>query len=110
MSKQRNALSPEQAAEIFQYKGKHDFTSDHAASIHLAKKYHVSSKAIRDIWSGRSWLKATFDLWDAGHRPLNNPVGRPAGKKDSKPRKLRRRRSDASSPFMPPTLSSDQQV
>jgi hypothetical protein len=108
LAKQRNTLSPQQAAEIFQYKGKHDFASDHAASSHLARKYHVSSKAVRDIWSGRSWLKATFDLWDAGNRPIKRAVGRPAGKTDSKPRH-RRSLVDGSHLHLTPSSSDEQQ-
>ena len=27
----------------------------------LAKKYRVTSKAIRDIWTGRTWRQFTFD-------------------------------------------------
>ncbi len=60
--------------------------SSHHASVRLADKYHISSKAIRDIWKGRSWLDATFDLWSDEDRPPRRVVGRPKGKKDSKPR------------------------
>ena len=55
-------------------------------SQQLASRYGVSSKAIRDIWKGRSWLEATYDLWDVNDRPALRILGRPKGKKDSKPR------------------------
>ena len=85
----RVVLTNEQAREIFQFKGKHGFASSHSASIFLASKYQVSSKAIRDIWKGRSWLDATFNLWEEEERPLRRSVGRPKGKRDSKPRKTK---------------------
>ena len=66
-----------------------EFYSLHSGSIILAKKYRVSSKAIRDIWNGRSWLEATFDLWDAQERPARKQLGRPKGRKDSKPRQTK---------------------
>ena len=67
-------------------KNKHGCASLHSASIRLATQYKVSSKAIRDIWKGRSWLDSTFDLWDSVDRPPRRTIGRPKGKKDSKPR------------------------
>jgi hypothetical protein len=82
----RIVLTNQQAREIFQLKSGHGFASLHAASIRLASKYGVSSKAIRDIWKGRSWLEATFDLWNVEDRPAKRIIGRPKGKKDSKPR------------------------
>lgn len=35
-------------------------------STHLARKYGVSSKTIRDIWNRKSWIGATAHLWKAG--------------------------------------------
>ena len=32
-------------------------------STRLARKYGVSSKAIRDIWNRKSWINATVQLW-----------------------------------------------
>ena len=85
-SRSRMVLSNEQAREIFTLKGNHGFSSSHSASLHLASKYNVSSKAIRDIWKGRSWLEATFNLWEIKDRPPKRTLGRPKGRKDSKPR------------------------
>ena len=85
-NKSRVLLTQEQAREIFLLKSNHEGSSTHSASIRLAHQYHVSSKAIRDIWKGRSWLQATFDLWESDDRPAKKPIGRPKGKKDSRPR------------------------
>jgi hypothetical protein len=84
--RQRLVLSKQQAVEIFRLKSCHGFPTSHAASAHLAILYKVSSKSIRDIWNGRSWLNATFDMWDEGNRPNRRIVGRPKGKRDSRPR------------------------
>ena len=83
----RLLLSNEEAREIFKLQTTHGYPSLHAASVVFAKKYGVSPKAIRDIWTGRSWLEATFSLWNADERPVRRTIGRPKGKKDSKPRK-----------------------
>lgn len=83
----RVVLSDEEAREIFKLQTTHGYPSLHAASVVYAKKYGVSPKAIRDIWTGRSWLEATFSLWNADERPERRTIGRPKGRKDSKPRK-----------------------
>ena len=83
----RTVLTSMVAREIFQVKATHGFASTHSASQRLASKYGVSPKAIRDIWIGRSWLEATYDLWSVEDRPTRRIIGRPKGKKDSKPRK-----------------------
>ena len=85
-SDRRVVLSKEQAREIFHLKFTHGHQSLHAASVHLAATYKVSSKAIRDIWKGRSWLDATYDMWNDKDRPKRKIIGRPKGKKDSKQR------------------------
>ena len=82
----RNVLESHTAREIFHLKPTHNTASLHAASQRLASKYGVSSKAIRDIWKGRSWLDATYDLWNVEDRPARRIIGRPKGRKDSKPR------------------------
>ena len=82
----RNVLESHTAREIFHLKTTHNKASLHAASQRLASKYGVSSKAIRDIWKGRSWLDATYDLWNVEDRPARRIIGRPKGRKDSKPR------------------------
>jgi hypothetical protein len=83
----RQVLNEHQARQIFQLKLSHGFPSTHSASTFFADRFKVSSKTIRDIWKGRSWLKVTTDLWDAMDRPIQKTLGRPKGKKDSKPRK-----------------------
>jgi hypothetical protein len=86
MVRPQSVLTAERAREIFESRSKLGVASLHSVSVLLAEKYHVSSKAIRDIWTGRSWLHATFDLWNSDERPPRKIVGRPKGKKDSKPR------------------------
>ena len=83
----RAILNAQQAREIFAAKEHNEHVVTYAASSTLAKHYNVSSKTIRDIWSGRSWLAATSDLWDPQDRPHRQRVGRPVGRKDSKPRR-----------------------
>ena len=84
--RQKSVLTSEQAREIFLKRSSHGFRSQYTASDSLASKYLVSSKAIRDIWKGRSWLSATFDLWSEEDRPSRKAVGRPKGSKDTRPR------------------------
>ena len=106
----RLVLNHKKAREIFQLKECNEFPSLHSGSVLLASKYHVSAKAIRDIWSGRSWLEATFDLWDVKDRPEKKILGRPKGKKDSKPRLSKVSKEGANSaqdqPMNPPESSS----
>jgi hypothetical protein len=83
----RSILTKMQAREIFSYKIGHGFKSDRVASAFLSSKFKISAKAIRDIWTGRSWLETTFDLWLVSERPARKVLGRPKGKKDSQPRK-----------------------
>mmetsp|Transcript_66855 Transcript_66855/g.178737 ORF Transcript_66855/g.178737 Transcript_66855/m.178737 type:complete len:249 (+) Transcript_66855:90-836(+) len=86
ISSKRCVLTKKDAIEIFMLK---DDSCSHAASVIIAGRYNVSPKAIRDIWTGRSWLKATEKLWNQDDLPKHNPVGRPKGKKDSRPRQLK---------------------
>ena len=86
MGRQKSILNRRYAREIFQLKLVHGCASLHGASIDLARKYGVSPKAIRDIWKGRSWLDATYDLWEDADRPQRKIMGRPKGRKDDKPR------------------------
>jgi hypothetical protein len=85
-NRSRVVLSRAAARDVFIARSNLGLESAHRASIRLAAKYHISSKAIRDIWKGRSWLDATFDLWNEEDRPARRVIGRPKGKKDSKPR------------------------
>ena len=54
----------------------------------VSKKYGVSEKAVRDIWTGRTWSKETWHLDASRSRPLKK-MGRPVGRKDAQPRKSR---------------------
>jgi hypothetical protein len=66
----RTILSKEQVIEIFEHKPSMESADRFTApSVDLARKYHVSSKTIRDIWNGRSWNGTT--------RPLQKQVQRP---------------------------------
>ena len=57
-------LSMEQALDIFsQRHSQGDRQSLTAKSTALAATFGISAKTVRDIWCGRSWLDATFDLW-----------------------------------------------
>lgn len=90
--RQRRAiLTARHAREIFACKDSicSQSSSLNSASNVLAARYYVSPKTIRDIWSGRSWLEATYDLWNVDHRPVLKSKGRPKGRKDSGPRKIK---------------------
>lgn len=63
-SKSHAVLTNKQAVSIFLEKYKEgNYASMTEKSIALAASYGISSKTVRDIWCGRSWLEATFDLW-----------------------------------------------
>ena len=80
--KTRAKLTEADALDIFHCKAH----SMNAASV--SKKYGVSEKAVRDIWTGRTWSKETWHLDTSRSQPLKK-MGRPVGRKDAKPRKPR---------------------
>ena len=81
-SKPRARLSEAQVITIFKAK-----TTCLTASA-LAPMYGVSEKAVRDIWTGRTWSRETWHLDKA--RPLRiKQTGRPKGCRDAKPRTKR---------------------
>ena len=80
--KSRAKLTEADALDIFHCKA-HSLS---AASV--SKKYGVSEKAVRDIWTGRTWSKETWHLDASRSRPLKK-MGRPVGRQDTKPRKSR---------------------
>ena len=80
--KTRAKLTEADALDIFRCKAQ----SMSAASV--SKKYGVSEKAVRDIWTGRTWSKETWHLDTSRSLPLKK-MGRPIGRKDAKPRKPR---------------------
>ncbi|EKX35424.1 hypothetical protein GUITHDRAFT_118441 [Guillardia theta CCMP2712] len=60
----KKALTPALAADIFSQRSlKPGYAT--VESSFVAKKYGVSSKTIRDIWSRRTWTEATRPLWTA---------------------------------------------
>ena len=81
-SKTRAKLTESDALNIYHCKG--SVTS--AAAI--AKLYGVSEKAVRDIWTGRTWSRETWHLDESRPFPTKK-MGRPLGRKDSQPRKPR---------------------
>ena len=106
-TRSRVVLSRTAAREIFIVRSHLGLESAHQASIRLAAKYRISSKAIRDIWKGRSWLDATFDLWSEEDRPCRRMIGRPKGKKDSKPRAKRQARAEThGNECRPPSMAA----
>ena len=59
----------------------------------LSKHYGVSEKAVRDIWTGRTWSKETWHLDKSQPFPAKK-MGRPIGRKDAQPRKQRNLRPE----------------
>jgi hypothetical protein len=55
----------------------------------IAGLYGISEKAVRDIWTGRTWSAETSQFEPS--RPVRTvaPLGRPKGSKDSAPRRRR---------------------
>ena len=87
----RNILTAKQGQEILKIKAHIGTESRHAVSILIVSQYGISSKAIRNIWKGRSWLNTTYDLWPNEDSPVRKIVGRPKGKKNSRVRNNRAR-------------------
>ena len=54
----------------------------------LSVIYGVSEKAVRDIWTGRTWAKETWHL-DMSRPITKKHAGRPKGSKDKIPRRRR---------------------
>ena len=67
---ERVRLSPDQVIYIFQQRSAK--TSRTAAL--LSAKFGVTPKAIRDIWTGRSWAHDTRPFWTGLHRRVNRPT------------------------------------
>ena len=75
-------LTADQVAQIFMCRG-----SNHGASK-VCLSYGVSEKAVRDIWTGRTWAKETRHLGTSRRLEIRK-MGRPTGCKDKQPRKTR---------------------
>ena len=106
----RAILVFEQAQDIFRYKSI-SFAKERDKAGILARVYGVSVKTIRDIWVGRTWYRATFNLDPS--KPitperLQRRAGRPKGAKDSTPRarKLASSINEYEGDFDASTLSS----
>ena len=56
-----------------------------ATATKLASVYGVSEKAVRDIWTGRTWARETWHLETSGGLPAQ-PMGRSGGSKTAKNR------------------------
>jgi hypothetical protein len=64
-------LTKEQAINIFLEKYiSGNFPSQAQKCLALASSYGISSKTVRDIWCGRSWLEVTFDIWGQVDLPM----------------------------------------
>jgi hypothetical protein len=81
-SKPRARLTENQAIYIFTIR------SSGLSASKIAKSFSVSEKAIRDIWTGRTWSTETHHL-DTARTVVLKQVGRPKGCRDQKPRKKR---------------------
>jgi hypothetical protein len=80
--KTRTVLTTQDALAIFQIR------SSISSATKVASIYGVSEKAIRDIWTGRTWAAQTWHL-DKSRVLKIKPTGRPIGRRDTKPRKPR---------------------
>jgi hypothetical protein len=84
----RAILTNEQAQAIFRHKPTAS-TKDRSKASVLSRIYGVSIKAVRDIWVGRTWYRATFHMDHSkpfSPERLEKKAGRPSGCKDSVPR------------------------
>ncbi len=91
-------LSKAQVITIFQAR------TSASVATRLGADFGVSEKAIRDIWTGRTWSRETWHLDTT--RPLQlRAIGRPKGCRDKKPRKKRiNHREELSAPTQPRSL------
>uniref|UniRef100_A0A7S0LWA9 Uncharacterized protein n=1 Tax=Cryptomonas curvata TaxID=233186 RepID=A0A7S0LWA9_9CRYP len=80
--KPRPRLTQSQAIDIFKMK------NTASSAVKIAVYYEVSEKAVRDIWTGRTWSMETYHL-DTARTVVLKQIGRPRGCRDQKPRKRR---------------------
>ena len=83
-TKPRARLAVLDAVKIFKLRG----SEIQATSV--ANIYGVSEKAIRDIWTARTWARETWHLEPSRDMVLKQ-AGRPKGSADSKPRRTKAR-------------------
>ena len=87
--KPRAVLAKDQAIDIFRLSISNDTQKIKPTAISVAKKYRVSEKTVRDIWTGRTWQEETL-VFDLTRSPREaKKTGRPLGRKDSGPRKMK---------------------
>ena len=80
--KPRAVLTRDDAIAIFKLK------ESLQPATKVSRFYGVSEKAVRDIWTGRTWSAETWHL-DTTRALKIKPSGRPQGSRDTKPRKPR---------------------
>jgi hypothetical protein len=68
----RAILTRAQAVEIYMFRNElgRDESNQKDQCVGLAKKFHISPKAIRDIWNRRTWTKETEHLWQNTDQPM----------------------------------------
>eukprot|EP00960_Hanusia_phi_P064775 765910-Hanusia_phi.AAC.1 len=99
----KRALTPSLASDIFAQRSlKPGYVA--IESSFVARQYGVSSKTVRDIWSRRSWAKATRPLWTVEEQQAQStkqeqgcesPATRQPGRQ--RPRSVRRVQAPSSS-------------
>ena len=84
-AKPRAILDKTQVVAIFNLRPASSSRSKMSETV--ARAYRISDKAVRDIWSGRTWRQETQHLDPS--RPVREaaPPGRPVGRKDTVPRR-----------------------
>jgi hypothetical protein len=80
--KPRARLTESDVINIFRLK------AANTSATSVGRLYGVSEKAIRDIWTGRTWANETWHL-DMTRALVIKHAGRPAGCRDTKPRRKR---------------------
>ena len=80
ISKPQARLTHDEVVEIFMARA----TKQSASQVCV--RFGVSEKAVRDIWTGRTWAKETWHL-DTSRSIEMKKLGRPLGRNDTKPRK-----------------------
>ena len=111
----RNVLRIGQVLEIFKRKMCDDVRSADGKTQHslpdankVGKEFGVSAKAVRDIWTSRTWYRETLPLDPArpdAQERLSKQVGRPKGSKDRKPRRQRETAIIANTPISLPQIT-----
>ena len=113
-SRPRSILTAEQVIEIFEYKKTRCSSVQYISgkeTIALAKKYAVSEKAIRDIWTGRTWVQETAHLDASRPAPIERSSrrpGRPKGSKVVKSQSMKHLQRLASGKIVSSDCSADQ--